>query len=103
MLPMPTPKKLNNSEYFYDLLNICGNNFQDIDFISSMFMLNMINDSSYGFSQSGPSFSSYSLDDTMKNIKVLLDNFNQSEHMRYNNIKIDEDFIHYAHMKDSLK
>jgi hypothetical protein len=84
-------------------IKLCANNLKDIDFASSMNMLSMLNDSDYGFTQSGPSYNGYDFNHTIENIKKMIDNNNQTEHARTNNMVFDDDFIRYAHMKENLK
>jgi len=68
-----------------------------------MNMLSMLNDSDYGFTQSGPSYNGYDFNNTVDNIKKMIDNNNQSEHARASNMVFDDDFIRYAHLKEQLK
>lgn len=97
---IPTNTKINN---IYDLINICDNNLHDIDYISSMHFLSMLNDAGYGFTQSGSSFDSFDYNNVINNFNKLINNNNQAEYVRFNNIQIKEDFIEYARMKDRLK
>jgi glycosyltransferase involved in cell wall biosynthesis len=84
-------------------IKMCANNLNDIDFASSMNMLSMLNDADYGFTQSGPSYNGYDFNNTIDNIKKMIDNNNQSEHARASNMVFDDDFIRYAHLKEQLK
>ena len=84
-------------------IKMCANNLNDIDFASSMNMLSMLNDADYGFTQSGPSYNGYDFNNTVDNLKKMIDNNNQSEHARSSNMVFDDDFIRYAHLKEQLK
>lgn len=84
-------------------IKICANNLHNIDFASSMNMLSMLNDSDYGFTQSGPSYNGYDFSHTIDNIKKMIDNNNQSEYARTSGMAFDDDFIRYAHLKEKLK
>lgn len=99
----PPMRNIADKERFIDTAQICAENIGDISLISSMNILSMLNDSDYGFTQNGPTFQHYDHSTTIDNIKKIIDNNNQTEYVRQNNIKFDEDFINYAHMKEQLK
>jgi glycosyltransferase involved in cell wall biosynthesis len=98
----PIDKSINCNG-IYDMIRICDKNLNNVDFISSMHFLSMLNDAGYGFSQSGASFDSFEYKDVVNNFQKIISNNNQSEHVRSNNIPIKEDFIEYAHMKEKLQ
>jgi hypothetical protein len=83
------------------IANICANNLSDYSKLGSMFILNMCKDMQYGFTQSGTNFQNYSKQNFIDTIQAIIKNYNQAEHVRATNVKFDEDFISYAHMKDS--
>lgn len=94
---------INNNNTVISAIKMCSNNLNNIDFASSMNMLSMLNDSDYGFTQSGPSYNGYDFSNTVDNIKKMIENNNQSEYARISNMVFDDDFIRYAHLKEKLK
>jgi hypothetical protein len=62
----------------------------------------MCKDISYGFTQSGTSFDRFEDSELIRNINTMINNHNQIEYVRANNISFDDDFIQYAKLKASL-
>jgi glycosyltransferase involved in cell wall biosynthesis len=93
--------QIPQKDQFITLYNACANNLQSIEKMSSMFMLDMCEDASYGFSQNGMSIQGFSYKEAMNNINVLINNHNQAEKVRSDNIKFNDDFIKYAELKVS--
>jgi glycosyltransferase involved in cell wall biosynthesis len=99
------PRFLNNipENQNIDMTNIakiCADHLSDYSKLSSMFMLNMCKDSKYEFTQSGTHYQHYGQRNVIETLQAMINNHNQAEHARVNNIKFNEDFIDYAHMKD---
>jgi glycosyltransferase involved in cell wall biosynthesis len=92
-------KEIDSKNYFSHIFDICNSKLYDINKMGSSFILDMCRDSDYGFSHNGASFSSASIKDTINNIKVLINNHNEAEKARSSNIKFNDDFIQYAHLK----
>lgn len=102
-LSKPQDLSISDKEKFMHCAGVCAQNMSDKNFINSMQMLSMLNDSDYGFTQAGFSFQPFGYNTTINNLKQIIDNNNQAEYMRVNNIPINEDFIQYARMKDDLQ
>jgi len=82
------------------MANICSNNLLDFSKLGSMFVLNMCKDMQYGFTQSGTHYQAYNTQNVIDIIRAIIKNHNQAEQARITNVRFDEDFINYAHMKD---
>lgn len=95
------PKNHSPSDNFDLMMYICNNIFNNHHIMSSMMFLNILKDLDYGFSQSGTNIQPYSLEDMIEMINTIVHNNNVVESARDKNIKFDEDFIKYAHMKGS--
>lgn len=92
--------KLDNPKNtIIDIINICSNSLGDIDRATSMFILDMCKDAGYGFTQSGASFNNFNNQELLNNINSIINNTNQIEYIRNNNIQFDDDFIKYAELK----
>lgn len=95
-----------SKEHKYNLLTTmqaCDQNLQDPDMIGSCLILDMLKDADYGFLQSGLTIQGFSYKDMMTNIKTLITNHNQTENIRAQNIKFNDDFIQYADLKAGNK
>lgn len=96
----PYNKQIDNPKLaVIDTINICSNNLNDINQACSMTILDMLKDSGYGFTQSGASFNPFGYDNMLNNVNSIINNYNQVEYIRTNNIKFDDDFIKYAELK----
>jgi glycosyltransferase involved in cell wall biosynthesis len=96
-------KKIDNPKYVInEMINICGNHMNNIDLIKSLPFLDMCRDTSYGFTQSGTSFDAFGDSELIRNLNTMINNHNQIEYVRANNISFDDDFIQYAKLKASL-
>jgi len=93
--------KISIKDQFVTLYNICSNNLKSVDKMSTMFMLDMCKDASYGFSQNAMNIQGFSYKDAINNINVLINNHNQAEKVRSDNIQFPDDFIKYADLKVS--
>jgi glycosyltransferase involved in cell wall biosynthesis len=100
-IPEDISEQQINSQYFDLLMYVCNNNLQDHNMISSMLFLDALKDLDYGFTQSGTQISSYNLPDILNLIRTYINNQNNSEKARSDNLKFNDDFIQYAHMKGS--
>lgn len=83
------------------IMNICDNNIQNPDMLSSMIMLNLMQNTDYGFSMHGININKHSFDDITEFANTLINNMNQSEIVRFNGTKFQDDFIQYAEIKAS--
>lgn len=91
-----------SNENFDNLLKILNNNMKEAGMIGSQKMLELLNNSDYGFAQNGPTnISAYNFNQTCEYIKTLIDNNNQSKNAIDRNIQIEEDFIAYANLKNN--
>lgn len=101
-MPKYNGESENPKNAIIDMINICSNHFGDINKASSMLILDMCKDAGYGFSQSGTSFNAFYMKEIIENINAMINNTNQIEHIRSNNIRFDDDFIKYAQLKAKL-
>lgn len=86
---------------FDNLLKILNNNIRDASMIGSQKILELLNNSDYGFVQNGPTnISAYNFGQACEYLKTLIDNNNQSKNAIDQNIKFEEDFITYANLKN---
>jgi hypothetical protein len=92
-------QEIDPKNNFSHLLSICNTKLNDIEKMGSSFILDMCKDSDYGFTHSGISFSAASIQDATNNLRVLINNHNEAEKARVSNIKFNDDFIQYAHLK----
>ena len=69
----------------------------------NMNFLGMLQNADYGFMMQGMNIQPASYNNIVDNIKILINNNNQSENIRANNIKFNDDFIQYAHIKNNTK
>ena len=99
LMPPNIDKAVEPKNRLLDVARICAENIQDLGFLSSMTILSMLNDSDYTFTQQGMSFQPYDYKIMTDNLKKIIDNYNQAEYARANNMPFDEDYIKYAQMK----
>lgn len=90
------PKPYHNIDI---LANICEKHLNDSDFLSSMTMLNLLQQIDYGFSMHGISIHKHSYKDIIEFTNTMANNVNQSESVRSQNVKFSDDFIQYAAIK----
>lgn len=107
--PLPIlrpPQKPNKSQSVSNLtsfLDLCNNHLKNADLLSSSRFLTMLQNADYGFSYNGPTnISGASIDNMYDYVNVVVNNNNQSEETRKNNIPFEEDFIQYAHLKKHI-
>jgi glycosyltransferase involved in cell wall biosynthesis len=89
-------KNLSNSEiiqYIFD------RHLRDHEEINKN-ALEMLKQSDYGFTINGMSITGYSTKDIVEYFNTIIDNNNQAEHARINNLKFNDDYIEYANIKD---
>jgi hypothetical protein len=92
----------HQKDMFLFIHNLCGDNLLDINTMSTMMILDMCKDASYGFSQNGMSINSFSYNNVIQNIQTIVNNNNTAEQVRVGNVKFDDDFIKYADLKAKL-
>ena len=69
-----------------------------------MIMLNMIRDIDYGFINQGLSTEGYNTQKALDILNTIIRNHNLAQTAKNNLDKLNpEDYINYAHMKDSIK
>lgn len=95
------PENYNNAYNFDMMMNICNNNLNNYNLMSSMIFLNMLKDIDYGFVQMQMNIQPYSINEVLETVNTMIDNNNISEHARLSRQNIEEDFISYANMKGS--
>lgn len=95
-------EEIDPKNYFSHIFGICNSKLNDIEKMGSSFILDMCRDSDYGFSINGTSFASANIADAVNNLKILIDNHNQAEKARVSGIKFNDDFIQYAHLKQTI-
>jgi len=91
--------EINNDKIFDSTVTLCTNYLKDIDNMSSMTYLNMLNDADYSFISMGVQTRPFSFKDIVEHTKITINNNNQAESVRSNNVTFNEDFIIYAKMK----
>lgn len=98
--PLPDSDMMEK-DFFGTINNFYQKAFGDNNRITSMQFLSMLQSADYGFSASGANVQPYNYNQILENLKIEIDNINQSEHARINKIKFNDDFIQYAHIKDN--
>jgi len=92
---------ISRANHFMSTYTICANNMEDPDFFGTSICLDMLRDGDYGFSQNGMSIVGTDINQTQKHLQIIIDNHNQAEYARSNNMKFDEDFIEYSQIKSN--
>lgn len=77
----------------------CQTNLMSPDMATSMTMLGLLQQIDYGFSMHGINIHKHTYQDVVDFVNTSVDNHNQSEQVRSNNTKFNDDFIEYAHIK----
>ena len=98
-----TSKVSHQKDMFVFIHNLCAEHLLDIDMMSTMTILDMCKDAAYGFSQNGMAINNASYNNVIKNIQTIINNNNNAEQARVSNVKFEDDFIQYAHMKNAIK
>jgi glycosyltransferase involved in cell wall biosynthesis len=99
--PVAKDSNIDPQSHFDRLIGICNNNFQETELIGSYKMLELLKNADYGFVQaSATSMAPFDFNNTLDYINTMIDNNNQAENVKNNNVKFDEDFITYAHLKN---
>jgi glycosyltransferase involved in cell wall biosynthesis len=98
--PVAKDPNIDLQSHFDRLIAICNNNFQETELVGSYRMLELLKNADYGFVQSSAnSMAPFDFNNTIDYINTMIDNNNQAENVKNNNVKFDEDFITYAHLK----
>lgn len=98
---MPNFEQMSDDKIFAALEEFCYKAFGDRNKLCSMQFLSSLQNADYGFVSSGANVQPYNYSHIIDNIKTEIGNINQSEHVRSNNIKFNDDFIQYAHIKSN--
>lgn len=99
--PLAQKPESNVSNNFDNLLLLLNNNLREPGLIGQQKMLELLNCADYGFAQNGPTnITSYSMNNIYDYIKTYIDNHNSSQNAIDKNLKFDDDFITYAHIKN---
>ena len=85
--------------YFEATAKLCSEHMKDISMMSSMSILSLLQYADYGFSMHGTNISRHDYNDILSYINTYIDNINQSENVRSQNMKFNDDFIEYASIK----
>jgi glycosyltransferase involved in cell wall biosynthesis len=85
--------------HFETTAKLCSQHIKDIDMISSMNMLSLLQYADYGFSMHGSNINRHDYNDILSYINTYIDNINQSENVRSENMKFNDDFIEYSSIK----
>lgn len=103
--PLPTLKpvqKNNNNTNYRHLLDISYNALGDSNLLSSHRFLSMLQNADYGFATPSPmNISQYSIDNIYEYANTMISNNNLSEDVRRKNMKLEEDFLQYARLKQN--
>lgn len=81
------------------IASACQNNLKEPDRANSMAMLELLQQIDYGFSMHGTNISRHTYQDVIDFVNTYIDNTNQSEQVRSNQTKFNDDFIEYSHIK----
>jgi hypothetical protein len=104
--PLPILRKAsisNKDSNFSQFINLCNNTMKNSELLSSFKFLNMLQNADYGFHYVSPTqISAYGINNLCDHINTMIDNNNRSEEVRQKNIKFEEDFIQYAHLKNDI-
>jgi glycosyltransferase involved in cell wall biosynthesis len=99
--PLTQKPESNISNNFDNLLLLLNNNLREPGLIGQQKMLELLNCADYGFAQNGPTnITPYSMNNIYDYIKTYIDNHNSSQNAIDKNLKFDDDFITYAHIKN---
>lgn len=98
--PVQDIENIQRKDFFNQIVNTCVKNLQDPSKIGSSMILDMAKDADYSFTQAGISFQPFNYGDIHDNLQSLVNNNNQTESLRTSNVKFNDDFIQYAHLKD---
>ena len=90
---------IDPDKYFETTAKLCLDHMNDMDIASSMSVLSLLQYADYGFSMHGTNISRHDYNDIITYLNTYIDNINQSEHVRFENIKFNDDFIEYAAIK----
>lgn len=91
----------NISNHFDNMLLVLNNYLKEPSMIGQQKMLELLNCADYGFAQNGPtSINQYSMDNVYDYIKMYIENHNSSQQVIAQNVKFEDDFIAYAHIKN---
>jgi hypothetical protein len=86
-------------KYFETTAKLCIDHIKDMDMISSMSMLSLLQYADYGFSMHGVNINRHDYKDIITFLITYIDNVNQSDRVRFEGIKFNDDFIEYASIK----
>lgn len=105
VLPAMKAVQMEDKGNAYDtILDFVSNSMPGHQLLTSMQMLNMIQDVDYGYTMNGMQTQGYSLKDARKIVDSLIENHNIAMKAKDNiSLLPKEDFIEYANMKDQTK
>lgn len=90
------PEPVNHAA---SIAKLCQDNLCSPNLNTSMTMLGLLQQIDYGFSMHGINIHKHTYQDVIDFVNTSVDNHNQSEQVRSNNTKFNDDFIEYAHIK----
>ena len=93
-LPMIEPQS-----HFETTAKLCSEHMNNINMVSSMSMLSLLQYSDYGFSMHGTNINRHDYNDIITYINTYIDNINKSESVRSEKMRFNDDFIEYASIK----
>lgn len=95
-------KNVQHSDYFSNMLNMCSQALQDTSDIGSYRVLELLKNADYGFINNGPtSIAPFNYNNIIEYMKTVINNNNQSQDVKNNHYKFQDDFVQYAHLKAS--
>jgi glycosyltransferase involved in cell wall biosynthesis len=98
-IPNSTNISIQPNQNFELMTNLYQNYIGNISDIENMMSLDMLRDADYGFSIMGNQVKPFSYKNIVQYLETIISNNNIAEEARSKKIEIQEDFIHYAHMK----
>lgn len=95
-------KYKENPNTLHIFVDICLNHLKKIEKISSISILNMIQNIEYGYVQQGTSVKEYGINDAIQELNTYINNCNNAEKARTSGYVSEEDYIRYSKIKASL-
>lgn len=95
-------KYKNNTNNLHILFDICINHLNNKEKISSISVLNMLQNIEYGYVQQGTSTKEYNITNAIEELNTYITNINNAEQARISGYSSDEDYIKYSKIKASL-
>lgn len=93
--------KIDQKDFYEATAQIFDGTLNDEERICSMQSLSMLQNADYGFAAYGTNIQPSNYESILDHIKTEIGNINESESARSKNLKFNDDFIQYAHIKNN--